>query len=386
MRKLLVVALVLAGAVVAWLLWRQQRVTPLIVSGFIEAEQIRVGSRVGGRVAEVLVSEGQRVVRDQPLYRIEPYDLEQRLARAEAELAAARAAHAKLAGGYRPQELEQARARRDRLAAALARAQAGPRPGEIHIAEEQLKIAQANLEWVQAEFRYVMSLAKQQTAAQTEIDRVNRQLKSAAAQAAAAEQELALLREGTRKEEIAEARAALAEAQAALELLEAGYQAQDIEEAAARVAAAVAEAEMIRRQMAELTVRSPAECVVEVIDLQAGDLVAPNAPSVSLLDLSSMYVRTYVPAGQLERVRLGQRVPVRVDGIGDRLFTGRVTYIASEAEFTPRNIQTPEERSKQVFRLKVVLEEGQDRLRAGMMGDVLLEQGITKDEAHGARQ
>jgi len=104
--------------------------------------------------------------------------------------------------------------------------------------------------------------------------------------------------------------------------------------------------------------------------------VAPNAPSVSLLDLSSMYVRTYVPAGQLGRVRLGQRVPVRVDGIGDRLFTGRVTYIASEAEFTPRNIQTPEERSKQVFRLKVVLEEGQDRLRAGMMGDVLLEEEV----------
>jgi multidrug resistance efflux pump len=118
--------------------------------------------------------------------------------------------------------------------------------------------------------------------------------------------------------------------------------------------------------------------VVEAIELQPGDLTAPNAPSVSLLDTSRMWVRTYVPQLHLDRVRLGQMLPVAIDALPDLAFTGTVTFIANEGEFTPRNIQTPEERSKQVFRMKVRLDEHLDRLRVGMSADVLLQENAAR--------
>jgi multidrug resistance efflux pump len=112
--------------------------------------------------------------------------------------------------------------------------------------------------------------------------------------------------------------------------------------------------------------------VVEAVELRPGDIVAANAPALSLLDTAHLWVRAYVPEGQLGRIRLGQQIPLRIDGLPDQRFTGRITFIAPEAEFTPRNVQTPEERSKQVFRTKITLESGQERLRVGMMADVLL--------------
>jgi len=374
MWKALAGFLVAGAAIAAWLYWTQQRPRPLVVSGFIEADQIRVGSRVGGRVAEVFAVEGQRLRKGDPLYRLEAFDLEERLARAEATASAAAAELTRLRAGYRPQEVQQARGRRDRLAAVLAKARAGPRRREIEIAEQKLKVAQANLELAESEHRQIMRMAQQRTASQTEIDRAERELKKSRAELAAAEQELELLREGTRPEELAEAEAALAEAEAALKLLEEGYRAEDIRQAEAKLKAAEAEAAAIRRQIAELVVCAPCECTVEAIDLRPGDIVAPDAPTVSLLEANRLWLRAYVPENRLARIRLNQRVPVRIDGFGDRKFMGRITFIATEGEFTPRNIQTPEERSKQVFRIKITIEEGLERLRSGMMGDVLLDE------------
>lgn len=374
MWKVLVGFLVAGAAIAAWLYWTQQRPRPLVVSGFIEADEIRVGSRVGGRVAEVIAVEGQRLRKGDVLYRLEEFDFSERLARAEATAKAAAAELARLRAGYRPQEVQQARARRDRLAALLEKARAGPRKREIDIAEQKLKVAQANLELAESEHRQVMRMAEQRTASQTEIDRAARELKKARAELAAAEQELELLREGTRREEIVEAEAALAEAEAALRLLEEGYRTEDIQQAEARLRAAEAEAAAIRRQIAELAVAAPCDCTVEAIDLRPGDIVAPDSPTVSLLEAGRLWIRAYIPESRLARIRLNQRVPVRIDGFGQRRFMGRVSFIATEGEFTPRNIQTPEERSKQVFRVKITLEEGLESLRPGMMGDVLLDE------------
>lgn len=373
MQKVLIPIVLLAALALAWLYWQQTRPQPLVVSGFVEADQIRVGSRIGGRVARVMVAEGQRVKAGEPLFALEPFDLQERLAHARAQAEAARAEHAKLAAGFRPQELEQAVARRDRLAAALAKAEAGPRKREIGIAEQRVKVAQANFDLATSEHRRVMELAGSNNASQQEIDRVTRELARTQGELAVAEGELALLQEGTRSEEIAEAKAALAEAEAALQLMQAGYRQQDIAQAAARVAAAEADAAAIEAQIAELVVRAPSDSVVEAIDLRPGDLAPANAPAVSLLAADSLWIRSYVPESRLSLVKLNAPLKVRIDSFPDRLFTGRVTFIATEAEFTPRNVQTPEERSKQVFRIKVTLDEGHESLRVGMMGDVLLE-------------
>lgn len=367
----------LAAAVIvlaAWLYWQQRRDVALVVSGLIEADEIRVGSRVGGRVAEVVGQEGQRVRTGDVLVRIDPFDLRERLARASAELAAATVEHARLKAGYRPQEIAQAQARRARAAAILDKLKAGPRPREIEIARERCKVAQANLDLAEAEHRRMLRLRKEAQAAELEMDHAVRALKSAQAELAATEQELHLLEEGTRKEEIAEAQAQLAEAEQAVRIAEEGYRKEEVAAAAARIAAAEAEEQIIRMQLRELEVRSPCDCTIEANDLRPGDIISANAPSIALIDPTRLWVRAYVPEERLGKIKLDQRVPIRVDGFPNERFKGRISFIARQAEFTPRNVQTPEERSKQVFRIKVMIEEGLDRLRVGLSADVLLDE------------
>lgn len=370
-KSAIIIALAAAGAI-GWLFWQQTQIAPLIVTGFVEADEVRVGSQVGGRVEAVLINEGDRVQTSVPLFTLAPFDWRERLKEAEAQLAAYRAEYARLRAGFRAEEIAQAQAKRDRGAAVLDKLTAGPRPREIEIAREKLKIARANLELAQSEHDRVTRLREEERAARTEYDVAIRELKRADAGVASAEQEVALLEEGTRKEDVAEARAALAETDQALKLLKEGNRPEDIAKAAAQVEAAEARVAAIKTQMNELTVVSPCDCVVEGIDLRPGDLVPASAPAVTLLELSRLWIRSYVPESLLGKMHIGERIPVRVDGFPDRRFMGRVTFIATDGEFTPRNIQTPEERSKQVFRIKLTLEDGHDVLRVGMAADVLL--------------
>ncbi len=376
MRRIAGLAVLAGAAALSLLYWRQAQTTPFIVSGFLEADVVRVGSRVGGRVAETCVAEGQQVPTGTVLFRIAPFDLQQRQAQAQAELAAHQADLSRLHAGFRTEEVEQALGKRDRAAAELDKLRRGPRPQEIEVARQELAIAQANLALARSEHERLTRLRAENQAAATEIDRGSRDLATAEASAAIAAQKLALLEEGTRVEDIAEAKAALAEAQSNLTLLERGFRPEDIAQAQAEVDAAQARAAAIEVQLRELDVLSPCDCVVEAIDLHAGDLVGQNAPAVSLLDPANLWVRTYVPEARLGQVGLAQRVAVRVDNFPDDRFIGEITFIAREAEFTPRNIQTPEERSKQVFRIKVTLRNGIDRLRVGMSADVHFDEAV----------
>lgn len=370
MRKIVVVAVAASAAIVWWLYARQSAPAAFVCSGFVEADDVRVGSRVGGRVASVAASEGQRVRIGDTLFALDAFDWGERLAQAKAQLSAATAEHARLSAGYRAEEVTQARARRDARAATLEKLTVGPRAREIEIAKERVRIAEANSELAQSEYDRVKGLREAASAAKVEYDQAVRELKRSQAELAAAKQELALLEEGTRGEELAEARAALGEAEAALRLMESGFRVEDVAAAAAQVEASRAQAAAIETQMKELTVASPCDCVVESIRLRPGDLVSANAPAVSLLDTSRLWVRTYVPESRLGQLRLGQEVPIAVDGFPGKRFRGRVSFLSTEGEFTPRNIQTPEERSKQVFRVKVTIEEGFESLRVGMGADV----------------
>ncbi len=374
MNRIVVIAVPAVAVAIGWLLWQQNRLEPFVVSGLVEADQIRVGSRVGGRVESVKIVEGQAVEPATTLLEIAPYDLRAQLAEAEAALAARQAEAKRLTGGYRQEEIEQARARRDQVSATLSKLEAGPRPEEIEIARQMARVAEANLSLATSEHQRVAALLKENRAAQTEFDKAVRELGVAEANHKAAAEEISLLEQGTREEEIAEARARLAEAEGALSLLKAGFRAEEIEQANAQVAAAQAQVSAIQVRLAELTVVSPCACTVEAVDLRPGDLVAPGAPTVTLLDLSRLWVRAFVPEARLGEIRLGQHVWVSVDSFPKERFDAEITFIAREAEFTPRNVQTPEERSKQVFRIKATLTSGLDRLRPGMAGDVHFEE------------
>jgi multidrug resistance efflux pump len=371
---ILAIAVVAALLAFSRLVPREQK-----VSGFIEADEVRVGSRVGGRVAEVLVAEGQHVSAGQLLLRLEPYDLQQRLAEANAKLAAQQAVLDKLRAGLRPEEVAQAKARVDRLTATVAKLISGPRPEEIAAARSRLTLAKAQLERAQRSNDRLQALYARDAASisREELDRAVEDFKVAEATQRVREEELQLLERGTREEEKAEARAQLDEATQAYDMAVKGYRQEEIVEAEAAVAAARAAVGSVEVQRSELEVKSDVEGLVEALELRPGDLVAPNGPVLSLLDTSRMWVRAYLPENRLD-IRIGDRFAVTVDSYPGRTFTGTVTYVSDQAEFTPRNVQTPEERSKQVFRMKVELADPQRELRAGMAADVWLDRPLSE--------
>ena len=372
MIRRVVVLTIFALVLIGGLLYSQHRHQPLQVSGFIEADDIRLGSRVGGRVEKVVVDEGDTVKKGQVLVELEPYDLNERRAEAQAHLKQQQENWKKMTAGFRAEETAQAKARYDRWSARLELLKNGPRDQEIAAARSQLELARAELDLAEENHRRTAKLQAEKVATQEQLDLKVRELKVAKARNQAALEQLDLLEEGTRREEIAEAEAQLREAEAAWKLMQNGYREEEIAAAAASMDAAKSALAAIERQLAELKILSPTDGAVESIELEPGDLVAPNAPVLSLIDTGELWVRAYVPENRL-RLSLGDRVDISVDSYPGERFLGEVTYIARQAEFTPGNVQTPEERSKQVFRIKVTLREGRDRLRPGMAADVHLE-------------
>jgi multidrug resistance efflux pump len=370
--KLLPALVVVLG--VAALLWRQMQVEPLKVSGFIEADEIRVGSRVGGRVQEVLVEEGQSVKLDALLVRLEPFDLLQRLAEAQGTLAAAIAESEKFAAGFRSEETARVVALRDEADARYQEALVGPRKQEIQEARDNLVLAEADLQLTETIFKRKEDLVGRKQIAQGEFDQAVAERKAARARAAVAKSRLELTVEGTRKEQIEQAKARLLAAESDAQLYRTGYRAEDIARAKAQRDAALAQVAVIQEQISELEIRAPCDGVIEAIELRPGDLVPASAPVLSVMDTRRMWVRAYVPQLHLALVPLEKRLPVRVDSAPDKIYWGRVTYVSRQAEFSPDNVQTPEERSKQVFRIKIEIEGDLSQLRPGMTADVLLEE------------
>ena len=365
---LVIVALLLIGAL--W--YSQQRHEPLKVSGVIEADEIRLGSRVGGRVAHVHAEEGQDVEPGELLIELDPFDLLERRSEAEGRWKEAEARHQMLTAGFRAEEIAQARAKYEQLTAELEKLEHGPRAQEIDAARANVDLANAERVLAQEVFDRTKKLFDQDAASQEQLDRATKELDAAHARVQAEQEQLDLLLEGTRPEEIDAARARQREAQAAWDLSKNGYREEEIAQAYAAMNSALGALGVIDRQIGELEIKAPVSGSVQAVELQPGDLVGANAPVISLLDTSHLWVRAFVPEDELD-ISLGQQVPITVDSYPEETFTGEITFIAQEAEFTPRNVQTPEERSQQVFRIKVTLTDGLDRLRAGMAADVWLE-------------
>ena len=372
--KRLIPLIAIAAVLVVLLLYSQRRTGPLVVSGFIEADEIRVGSRIGGRVAKVLVEEGQDVSAGETLIVLEPFDLQERLAEAEYARVQATAFYAKIASGFRPEQIAQAKARRDQIKAELDKLRNGPRPQEIAAAEAALQLAEAERELADTQYQRMESLFGRAAVSKSDLDEAATILSVAKATVATKQELLALLKEGTRAEEIRRGEAQLEEAEQQLKLQQNGYRDEEIQEARAKRDSAHAAVNAIQKQIEELKIVAPTDALVEAIELRPGDLVSANAPSVSLADNRRMWVRAYVPENHLN-LQPGQKVDVQVDSFPGRRFAGEIIFIARHAEFTPGNIQTPEERSKQVFRIKVSLTEGLDVLRPGMAADVVLSDG-----------
>jgi multidrug resistance efflux pump len=372
MPKRAVGATVAAVVLISVLVYSQQRHVPLKVSGTIEADEIRIGSRVGGRVAHVRAVEGQAVKVGDPLVELEPFQLRELLAQAKAQLGQAQAELERVTNGFRVEEKAQAKAKHDQLDAVVRRLIKGARDEDLATAESQLELAEAQLELAKLRHQRIESLLAKQVAAQEEMDRAVSELRVTRAMVTTRREELNKLKTGTREEDLDEARAQLEQADQEWQLRQRGF--RDEEKAAARAAVEAADAavRVIERQVEELIIKAPVDGVVEAVELQPGSLVGANSPAISLMDTTHLWVRAYVPEDRLS-VKVGDAVSVTVDSYPGEKFSGRITFVSRQAEFTPGNVQTPDDRSQQVFRIKVNLESGLDRLRPGMAADVWLD-------------
>lgn len=337
----------------------------LAVSGQIEATDVDAGSKVGGRVAEVLVELGDRVSKGDVLVRLESNELDAQLKMAQAKLAQAEAQFEKISAGPRAEEIKRAKAALNQYEEQYQMALKGARDQEINAAREQVKAAQAQFENAQSELERARALYEKNVLPERQYEAALHAKDGAQAQLQAARQKLDALVEGTRSEEIAMAKAGRDQAAAVLEELQAGARKEDLETARAMREEARAAVGMAQSQLDEMTVVAPMDGVVESIDVEPGDLVKPGA-LVRITDPEDLELKVYVSAWALGHIGLGDQVVITTDSHGDEQFEGEVIFIASKGEFTPRNLQTEEERVQQVFGVKLRLHPVEDKLKAGM--------------------
>ncbi|MES1187165.1 MAG: efflux RND transporter periplasmic adaptor subunit [Myxococcales bacterium] len=335
-------------------------------SGTVEARTISVGSRAGGRIAKVLVREGDRVTAGQALLELEPGDWSAQLLQAKAQQASAEAQLDKLRKGARPEELEQARARSLTAQAALQQAMAGARPEQVQAAEARLAAQEVAVQKAMLDAAREHQLDGVGASTRAELENSDMAVRSAVAQRDALKNQLDELKNGSRREEVAQARARQLEQSASMKLVVAGTREEDLRVAEAAVDAARGRVQQVQAMVDELTIRAPLPARIEALDLRPGDILAANAPAAVLLEERELYVRIYVPETLLGRLRVGQAVPISVDSFPGRDFRGVVKHINDVGEYSPRNLQTADERADQVFATRVELQEGFDVLRAGM--------------------
>ncbi|MBI1318306.1 MAG: HlyD family efflux transporter periplasmic adaptor subunit [Candidatus Hydrogenedens sp.] len=344
----------------------------LAVTGQIEGHAIAVGSRVGGRVAEVLVDEGAKVHPGDVLLRLEPDDAEAELSAARANLAAMEAQLAKLEAGAREEEIRAANAAAGAAKAEYDMALAGARSQEIDAARAKADALQADYHDAREDYDRAQGLYESSVAPASTRDHAQHRLEAAAQQLDAAREQLDLLVEGTRNEQIAMAKAGYERAEANADLLRNGARQEDIDAARASrdgAAAQVARAEVALREMTVTAPPECTECIVETLDLQPGDLVQPGAVA-RVTDPEYLEIRVYVGAVWLGKLSMGDSVRFTTDAHGAEAFEGRIEFIATEGEFTPRNLQTEEERVQQVFLVKIDMDSASGKLRPGMAATV----------------
>lgn len=357
-RKRLLIIVVAAGigAVAAYSMGWFHRETGLQGSGTVEAHNIRVGSKVGGRIDKVLVREGDAVEPGQVLVTFDDKEL-------HATLEQMRAAAEKAQRGFRPEEIEEARAAAAQARAEYEQRRNGYRQEDIDSAKADLDRATADEIRAHLDAQRYDALAQKDLVSKQQRDTAEANWKMALAQKQNAQHKLEELQKGYRPEEIAAAEARYHQTQATLEKFERGNRKEDVE--TAKAAFALEEARYRERQVV-----APSAATVEVLDVRPGDLIAPNTPIATLLERDQIYVRIYIPETQIGHVQLGEKAEIHVDSFPNQVFNGVVDQINQQAEFLPRNVQTREERVHQVFGVKVRIDDASHRVRAGMAADV----------------
>lgn len=360
---------VTAGLAVTWASRRHAEPAAVAVTGTIEALQVDISPRITARIVERTVREGQTVARGQLLVRLDDQQLAAELRRAEAALRTAEAQLRDLRAGARPQEIQEAEASAARAAAQLEDLRAGSRRQEIEQARAALDNATATRVWTARDYDRTRELFGRDLVAAQEVDRMRQAAEVAAANETSAREKLALVEAGAREHEIEAARQALRAARERVQLLRAGPRAEAVAAAEAQVAEARASVTMAAARLEETRLFSPIAGVVLHKNMEVGETGSPGASILTLVDPGDVWLRAYVPETDVGRLTIGQPATITVDAFPGRRFEGAIGEIASEAEFTPKNVQTRKERVNLVFRIKITARNPAGLLKPGMPAD-----------------
>ena len=341
------------------------------VSGNIEFVDVEVSFKIPGRVEERPVDEGQMVQPGQLLAKLDTRDLQAEVDLRRAELHGAEAALAERKNGSRPEEIAGALAAKEKARAVLAELEHGSRPQEIAAAQAAMTSAQVEADRLKRDFARAEGLYQTRTISREEYDRQTAARDVAVARLAEANERLALVKEGPRREQIDAAKAVLAQAEAQYDLVKRGPRQELIDQAAARVAQAKAGLDLAEARLdyATLSWHLPWTGVVMSKNVEKKEYVSPGTPIITVGDITHVWLRAYIIAEDHGRVKYGQKVHVTTDAYPDKVYEGEVSFIAPEAEFTPKSVQTSKERTKLVYRIKVNIDNPDKELKRGMPAD-----------------
>jgi HlyD family secretion protein len=341
-------------------------------SGTIESTEIEIGSRLGGRVADVFVEEGQSLDPGDVLLQFEAYQLPGQRAQLTAQLAQAQANLAALKDGPRPQEVAAAKAQYLSAKARASIVQSGARAEDIAQATAARKQAEAESQLTHKQFERFEQLLSKRVISQSEFD-------SAQANWAGAQEKLRIAKEreqalitGNRPQEIQSAQEQANAQFQQWQLLQQGSRPESIAAQAAMVQSIQAQLAQLDTAGTELAVKSPCACELSVFGAKPGQLILPNQSLATLTALDDIWIRIYVPETRLGEVMIGQKAKVDVDAFPGKHFEAKVVAIGSKTEFTPKNVQTEESRKAQVVAVKVAIQNPKHQLRPGMLADVRL--------------
>jgi HlyD family secretion protein len=314
---ILVIA-VIGGLLYYFLTQEKEGGNPFIkVSGNIETTEVDVGFKISGRIVSISVQEGDWVEQGKVLAKIDDDDLLQRLGLAQASLKSAQAK--------------------------LEKALAGSRPEEIREAEAALRQAQFDFENREAHYERMKLLFEKGVIPKDTLDNAEAGFKIASASVQRARETYQLVKKGPRKEDIEDAKAQVEQARASLKLTE--------------------------TQLSYTALYSPLSGVVLVKSGEIGEVVNPGTSILTLADIENVWLKAYIPEPDLSRVKWGQEVIVTTDLKPQKEYRGRISFISSEAEFTPKQIQTEKERVTLVYRVKIDIPNPDRELKTGMPAD-----------------
>ena len=297
------------------------------VSGQVDATEVQVAPEVGGRIIEMTIAEGDRVKQGDLIARLDTRDVELALQRARADRAQADAQLRLLQAGARGEDIRQAEAQ---VAAAAA---------DLAAAQSDLAAAETDLRRFEQLLQTSSGSQKQRDDAATRRAMASDRAVAARARETGAREAVARLRAGSRREEIEGARA--------------------------RVAGADAQIATLEKARGDATLSAPISGIVTGKLLDPGEIASPRVPIAVIADLDHAWAEVFVDEPMIPRIRLGQAATVFTDAGGPGI-PGKVSYVSSKAEFTPRNVQTAEDRSKLVYRVKVAVDNSNGILKQGM--------------------